>query len=627
MEQIDEKKNINNNKDKDEIIKKEEYTQSIDKLIIHRSPFLSKTYFQNNKTTKVQSPSKDIKKIKKESRFNFKRQLSQINTTKNKSYLSESKFFPDISSQDKTCSNISNNTINKKVNFNMVGNKKQFYITSSYVPLSQKRTLKNSRSMQNIKKKNNDYIIDLIHEKEIKLCLDLIKAIPGNKNDINKRIDIDKDFSNKQANDIIKILKTFNYDNIANQRLLEEQILNEYNNNKNNNIPEINNQALGTLSISMSTNYRTNNLKPLNSIYKFNLSKITNNRNSSITLKNNNSSFNKYLDESNNTSINEKLNKSKLMKSTNNKFNIVKSGNLPGNEINFHTGFVRNQKNIYDDIYLKYFKNSKKNEMRVKRFRKKKLEANKLSLPEIEEYKSIVKDIENRRNKVLKKSKSMLDINKDKNDILMKDKLMELLNNIYKDQRNSFLSSLKNSIFDSEKMKINSYKNEINENIKNINKNKRLPNTFVDGYSLFEGKINQKLLQYNYILGNRFHNKEQKLEKAKKFINISNEFENKIKYYKKVLLDERCRYESIFKPKINFDKDKNVTPEDIQIDIDQYFNNNDIINVAMRNRNKKKYTIDKNSFKNLSINKTNRNKIYDDYTQFKNECKQIYSLD
>ena len=221
----------------------------------------------------------------------------------------------------------------------------------------------------------------------------------------------------------------------------------------------------------------------------------------------------------------------------------------------------------------------------------------------------------------------MLDINKDKNDILMKDKLMELLNNIYKDQRNSFLSSLKNSIFDSEKMKINSYKNEINENIKNINKNKRLPNTFIDGYSLFEGKINQKLLQYNYILGNRFHNKEQKLEKAKKFINISNEFENKIKYYKKVLLDERCRYESIFKPKINFDKDKNVTPEDIQIDIDQYFNNNDIVNVAMRNKNKKKYIIDDNSFKNLSRNKTNRDKIYDDYTQFKNECKQIYSLD
>ena len=198
MEQIDEKKSINNNKDKDKIIKKEEYNQSLDKLIIQRSSTLSKT----NITTKIQNPSKDIKNKKKESRFNFKRQLSQINTTKNKSCLSKSKFFPEISSQDKTCSNISNNTLNKKVNFNIGGNKKQFYITSSYAPLSQKRTLKNSISMQNVKKKNNDYIINLIHEKEIQLCLDLIKAIPENKNDINKRIDIDKDFSNKQVNDM-----------------------------------------------------------------------------------------------------------------------------------------------------------------------------------------------------------------------------------------------------------------------------------------------------------------------------------------------------------------------------------------------------------------------------------------
>ena len=627
-----------NNNNKDKLNKKEEQTHSLDKPVIRRSLFLNKTYFHSNRL-QIHNTLNDKKNSKKEIKYNFERQLSLLNSLKNKSYLVESKDFhmSEISNQDKNCSFISKNTNsifnkNKKVNFNMSGNKKQFYITSSYDPLSPKRSFKNFASLQNLnEKKNNNYIIDLIHEKEIQLCLDLIKAIPENKDDKYKRLNIIKDFRNKRANNIIKLIKTFNFDNIFNQRLLEEQILN----NSNNNCNSENNKAQGTFSVSMSTNYKTNTNIPLNSMYKFNLSNITNNKNnSSVILKNNNSSFNKYFDESNalnnnNVSVNEKLMKSKITKSINNKFNNNnKSEKGPKSEINFHTGFVRSQKNIYDDIYSKYFnKNSKTNAMRVKRFRKKKLEANKLSLPEIEEYKSIVKDIESRKKKTLKKSKSMLDINRTNNDLLLRDQLMVVLNNIYQDQKNSFLASLKNSTTDIEKIKIDSYKNEINENIRNINKNKRIPNTFIDGYSIFEGKINKKLDQYNYLLGNRFHNKEQKLEKAKKFIDISNEFENKVKYYKKVLLNERFKYENMFKQNIVFDKETHDINEDVKFDMDQYFNKNDIVSVALRNKDNNNYKIKNLSYKNFSRNKSYTDKIYEDYTNFKNECNKIYSLD
>ena len=115
----------------------------------------------------------------------------------------------------------------------------------------------------------------------------------------------------------------------------------------------------------------------------------------------------KDINNNNNSLENANLEKSKLMKSINNKNNnnnnkfIHSSYNKmiydPKNEINFHTGFVRSQKNIYDDVYSRYFKNNKKNEIRIKNYRRKKEEANKLSLPEIEEYKSIIKEIENRK--------------------------------------------------------------------------------------------------------------------------------------------------------------------------------------------------------------------------------------
>ena len=156
---------------------------------------------------------------------------------------------------------------------------------------------------------------------------------------------------------------------------------------------------------------------------------------------------------------------------------------------------------------------------------------------------------ENRRNK------SVI-FNKDKNDLIVKDQLLEELNRLYKKQKEMFLNSLKSNFGDTEKAREDLRKKEINKNIQNINKIRRAPNVFVDGYSLLDGSINKKLKQYNYILGNKFHDKEQKKEKEEKFNQCVNEFENKIKYYKKKLMEEKEIYKQIFKPKIDFSKDE-----------------------------------------------------------------------
>ena len=600
---------------------KEQQTQTIDKSIIHRPSLFSQTYFQN-KAVHLPIPPNDIKNNTND---NFDKNLSLLNLLTNKSHFIEPnkdfQIMPELPKNGKACSLTSKNNLNKikKVNFNISQNpyKKPFYITSSFVPISQKPTMRNYSSFQNLNVNNKNFIIDLIHEKEIQLCLDLIKSFPQSNK--NKRLNIKKDFKNKETSNLIRLIKTFNIDNINNQRLIEKQILDKFNYSS-----ELN--PLNTLSVSMSTNYRTNNL-PVNNVYKFNLSNISNKNlnSSSITLKNN-SSFNKNLDDSNilnnNSSINEKLTKSKIIKSIHNRIN---HNNIydPKNEINFHTGFVRSQKNVYEDVYSKYFKNRKKDAIRVKRFRKKKQDANKLSLPEIEEYKTIIKEIETRKNKGLRKSQSAADINKDKNEVVLKDQLMEELNNVYLKQKNSFLNSLKDNFGDSEKLQIETYKNEINENIKNINKNKRCPNVFVDGYSMFDGDINKKIKEYNYVLGNRFYDKNQKMEKTKKFFKLANEFDNKIKMYQNELLNEKLKYKNVFKPKIDFNKDKKIMEDEVKIDMSRYKINKlkGIISMGLNNN------IEKKGFKNLSRNNIKDDKVYNDYKQFKSEYRKKYSLD
>ena len=548
-------------------MKKEEQTQTMNKRISHKPSLFNKTFIQNND---IQIPQNDINN---KTNDNFERNSSLINILSNKSHFVEPKDFkvlPDINS-NKGKPYINNKLIqnkrNTKYNFTISHHKKPFYLTASINPIIEKKEINKTNVIQKINEnenKNNN-IIDLIHEKEIQICQNLIKTLPEKIKSRNKKII--RNINNEETANLIKLIKIFNIDNINTQRIIEHQILN--NNNHYYNLEF--NPLLSTLSLSMSTNYRTNNI-PFNNFYKFNASNYTSNKNlntSSITLKNNNSmSIIKNINDNNNSFIirNRDLSKTKVTKSLNNKINYYNKVNNfgkiiydPKNEINFHTGFVRSQKNIYDDVYSKYFKNNKKNEIRIKNYRRKKEEANKLTLPEIEEYKSIIKEIENRKKRALRKSQSVINIHKEKNDIVLKDQLVEELNNIYLGQKNTFLNNLKNNNFkdDHQQMEVDSYYKEINENIRNINKIKREPNSFVDGYSLFDGTINKKLKEYNYILGNKFHDKEQKEEKAEKFHEIYEEYENKIKNNKKELLNEKNAYKQIFIQKIDFNKDKN----------------------------------------------------------------------
>ena len=603
----------------------------------------NKTFSQN---ANIQNPPDDIKsKINN----NLGKNESMVNLLSSKTNFinpQDFKIIPETPEKRKTCSFTVRNKLlfsknkSKDDNFNkcnFIPNKKEFYLTAAMNDIIKKNKIKNCNSTKNLKvndcKKNN--MIDIIHEKEIQLCLDLIKILPEKtqakrKNKSKENI---RDLKTIEKNNLIKLIKTFNIDSFKSQRLMEEKIL-------NNTLINSEFNPLNTLSVSLSTNYKTN-MMPLNSFYKFDVNNYNNNNkkfnNSSITFKNNISTIKKInesslLNNNNNSGINSNLTRSKLIKSINNKINNSKVSSHgiyskmiydPKSEINFHTGFVRSQKNIYDDVYSKYFKNSKKNEIRVKNFRKKKEEANKLSLPEIEEYKKIIKDIENRKSKAFRKSQSTLDIHKDKNDLVLKDQLIEELHNIYQGQKNTFINNLKDNFGDHEQMEVDSYKKEINENIKKINKMKRMPNCFVDGYSLFDGKINKKIKEYNYILGNKFHDKEQKEEKAIKFHEIYEEFENSINNNKQELINKKQIYKQIFMPKIDFKKDKNTKfDNDVKIDpknYKYYILNGNII-MASNKTNK----IDKP----ISSNTSKKNeKIYNEYINFKNEYKKKYLLD
>ena len=561
---------------------------------------------------------------------NFRRSISLVNLLSNKTHFIDTnkfKLMPDIITNGKTTYMTSKN---KEIN---IKNKNNFYLTSSFNPCFKRKKLNKNNSSQNIytyNRNNVNNIIDLLHEKEIQLCLELIRKMPEKKkNKIKKNYNNIKDLKTEDTDHLIRLIKNFNFDNITDQRIIEDQILDSLNYNLKYNFNQ-DMTPLNTLSRSMSTNYKTNNI-PFNSIYNFNISNITNNINfnSSSVSKNNNSSTIKNINDSNSIINNNNINKKKLTlngrtmrprmtKSLNTKIHnhlYTKILYDPRSEINFTTGFILSQKNIYEDIYSKFFKNNKKNDLRVKRYRKKKEEASKISPQEIEEYKSIIKEIENQKNRELRRNKSVLGTNK-KTDNVVKDQLLEELNAIYQNQKNTFLDSLKNNFENSERMQRELHKKEVNKNLQIINRIKRVPNTYVDGYSLFDGNINKKLKQYNYILGNKFHDKEQLKEKEDKFNKCVNEYENKIKKYKNDLLNDKNLYKELFKQKIDFNKDENKDKEDNINYKEENYNFkkiNDNINIGF-NKNIKK--INSKEFSNKNIKD---DKIYNDYVKFKNE--------
>ena len=338
----------------------------------------NKTFSQN---TNIRNPPDDIKsKINN----NLGKNESMVNLLSSKTNFinpQDFKIIPETPEKRKTCSFTVRNKLlfsknkSKDDNFNkcsFIPNKKEFYLTAAMNDIIKKNKIKNCNSTKNLKvndcKKNN--MIDIIHEKEIQLCLDLIKILPEKtqakrKNKSKENI---RDLKTIEKNNLIKLIKTFNIDSFKSQRLMEEKIL-------NNTLINSEFNPLNTLSVSLSTNYKTN-MMPLNSFYKFDVNNYNNNNkkfnNSSITFKNNISTIKKInesslLNNNNNSGINSNLTRSKLIKSINNKINNSKVSSHgiyskmiydPKSEINFHTGFVRSQKNIYDDVYSKYFKNS-----------------------------------------------------------------------------------------------------------------------------------------------------------------------------------------------------------------------------------------------------------------------------
>ena len=445
----------------------------------------------------------------------------------------------------------------KQVNFNLSNNIKNFYLTSSFNSMHKK-----NQSQKNISHstRETNYMIDLIHKKEIKLCLDLIRKLPENGIENKNNIDERKEGNFKETKNLIGLIKNFNFDNINNQKRIEYQIINDNNNSFDNS--NILKSEIIPLDNSLVSNGTT--LKPKNINDNINNNQNINNlalektfNNSSIDIKNNNSNI--LQNNSNHTNI--KLIKSQSTNNLSTKYRGTKSNIFANkmdyfkNEINFHTGFVRSQKNIYNEAFKSF---RRKNLLNHKKLKKIKKDKEKLTLPEIEEYKSIIKEIETRKNKQRSKSKDILEDKKDRSELDLKDKLYDELQDIYKDQKSTFLYDLQKN-YSGKKNRINydPIKEEKNANIRNINNNKRKENYYVDGYSLFNGNVNKRLNEFNYILGNKFYNKEKKKEKEEKFYKCIEEFENKLKRYRNDLFNEQKEYKKIFKQNIDFRKDKN----------------------------------------------------------------------
>ena len=521
-----------------------------------------------------------------------------------------------------------------------------FTVRNKLFPIKNTKHTKNSHPLDKLFKKNKvkntikdfkiNNMLDIIHNKEIETCLDLIKSLPSNSRNNIKELNHINNIKNEETNNLIQSIKMFNIDNINNQKILENQILNNKT-NVNSNLNTLDN----TLTLSRPINNNSNKIR-LNNIYKFNNRNKNNLFYSSKSIKNNRNNIKNINDshiikcKSNNCSLNEDLSKSKLIKSTNEKKGNININNnkknemgyFKNNEINFKTGFVRKQKNIFGTVYHKYLKNKAKSEIKINKYMNKKDLINKLSLPEIEEYKSIIKDIEKHKKKNLKKANSTLNTNVENNDLNLKDNFINELNNIYINQKNIFLSDLKKSI-GNKIYYAQTYKKKVNENIENINKINRSPNIFIDGYSVLDGNINKKLYQYNYILGNHFYDKEQKLKKAEKFYQISDEFEKTIKNNENKLFKDTNLYYQSLMPKFNFNSDKNNN--ELQKDAKSNLNkkiisNQHSSNISLESGKTFKMDISKYS-KNISANSKNEDKIYDDYINFKKEYRKKYSFD
>ena len=245
----------------------------------------------------------------------------------------------------------------KKARFNLSNNNyRNLYLTSTLHSKQKSSINQNS----NISTKETNNMIDLIHKKEAQLCLDLIKKLP--KNVVNaKNIDENQEENSEEANNLIKLIKKFNFDNINNQKRIEYEII-KSNENKEDNIiinsenskilnSDIVNNPINNLSVSLSTNIKAKNILDNVNLYQDNKEVLNKNlNNSSLDIKNNN------IIQNNSNQLNANLVKSASMNNIYKNKTIKGDNNFPlnndniaKNEINFHTGFVRTQKNIYSE--------------------------------------------------------------------------------------------------------------------------------------------------------------------------------------------------------------------------------------------------------------------------------------
>ena len=233
----------------------------INNKLLNRDKPLNKTIFYSNKNKNKMNTFKiriDKKLRKSGSLINViasKTQQTLESNTLNDIKGKMGSIFPNKEND------ISKMNSSKQVSFNLTNNaniiKKNFYLTSPLNSMYKKIKVKNESNST----RATNYMIDLIHKKETELCLDLIKKLPENGLNIEKNIDDKKEANLEETNNLIELIRNFNFDNVNNLKRIEYQIINDNNNSfSNSNIlkPDIN--PTNDLSISMMTNFKTNNL-------------------------------------------------------------------------------------------------------------------------------------------------------------------------------------------------------------------------------------------------------------------------------------------------------------------------------------------------------------------------------
>lgn len=251
---------------------------------------------------------------------NLEKNISLLKLFSNKTqfiYPKNFKIIQEINKKGKTCSfTIKNNIFsmkNTKTNYNL-SNKTNLFDSIPWInKIKKNKILKNINSSREFNESKRENLIDLIHDKEIKICQDLIKSFPENGRNRGKRLNKNNIFKNEVTDGLVKSIKFFNIDNINNQRIIEHQIL-----NNNDYIPkslsEYNNFKNATL-LSISTNYKTKNFPK--DIHKFNINNY-NDLNSSFNTIKNNSDLSKNINNSKilnlNSSKNDTFTKSKMTK-------------------------------------------------------------------------------------------------------------------------------------------------------------------------------------------------------------------------------------------------------------------------------------------------------------------------